>query len=138
MRQESQKVIDKFEMHVDPGAKIRELPIAMQAMVTISKISINKDIRLVILDEPTALLENDKVEILFRFVHELKAQGVSVIYISHRMEEIKAICDSVTILKDGSYVDTLPIAEVTKDRLITKMVGREVSVIYNIRLFEPG
>ena len=138
MRQESQKVIDKFEMHVDPGAKIRELPIAMQAMVTISKISINKDIRLVILDEPTALLENDKVEILFRFVRELKAQGVSVIYISHRMEEIMAICDSVTILKDGSYVDTLPIAEVTKDRLITKMVGREVSDIYNIRHFEPG
>lgn len=75
MKQDSQKVIDKFEMHVDPAAKIRELPIAMQAMVTISKISINKDIRLVILDEPTALLENDKVEILFRFVRELKAQG---------------------------------------------------------------
>ena len=88
MKQDSQKVIDKFEMHVDPAAKIRELPIAMQAMVTISKISINKDIRLVILDEPTALLENDKVEILFRFVRELKAQGVSVIYISHRMEEL--------------------------------------------------
>ena len=120
MKQDSQKVIDKFEMHVDPAAKIRELPIAMQAMVTISKISINKDIRLVILDEPTALLENDKVEILFRFVRELKAQGVSVIYISHRMEEIMTICDSVTILKDGTYVDTMPIEDVTKDKLIAK------------------
>lgn len=138
MKQESQKIIDKFEMHVDPDVKIRELPIAMQAMVTISKISINKDIRLVILDEPTALLENDKVEILFRFVRELKAQGVSIIYISHRMEEIMTICDSVTILKDGTYVDTLPISEVTKEKLIAKMVGREVSDIYNIRHFEPG
>ena len=138
LKQDSQKVIDKFEMHVDPAAKIRELPIAMQAMVTISKISINKDIRLVILDEPTALLENDKVEILFRFVRELKAQGVSVIYISHRMEEIMTICDSVTILKDGTYVDTMPIEDVTKDKLIAKMVGREVSDIYNIRHFEPG
>ena len=101
-------------------------------------VSINKDIRLVILDEPTALLENDKVEILFRFVRELKAQGVSVIYISHRMEEIMTICDSVTILKDGTYVDTMPIEDVTKDKLIAKMVGREVSDIYNIRHFEPG
>ena len=81
MTEESQKVIDKFEMNVDPNAKIRELSIAMQAMVTISKISINKDIRLVILDEPTALLENDKVEILFRFVRELKARGISIIYL---------------------------------------------------------
>ena len=79
MTEESQKVIDKFEMKVDPRAKIRELTIAMQAMVTISKISINDDIRLVILDEPTALLENDKVEILFRFVKELKERGVSII-----------------------------------------------------------
>ena len=138
MNEESQKVIDKFEMHVDPRAKIRELPIAMQAMVTISKISINEDIRLVILDEPTALLENDKVEILYRFVRELKSRGVSIIYISHRMEEIMDICDSVTIMKDGTYVDTKPIAEVTKDSLIRMMVGREMSDIYNIEHFAPG
>lgn len=138
MIEESQKVIDKFEMHVDPKAKIRELTIAMQAMVTISKISINKDIRLVILDEPTALLENDKVEILYRFVRELKAQGVSIIYISHRMEEIMDICDSVTVLKDGAYVDTLPVSAVDKDKLIAMMVGREMTNIYNIKHFEPG
>ena len=138
MTEESRKVIDKFEMNVDPGAKIRELPIAMQAMVTISKISVNRDIRLVILDEPTALLENDKVDILFRFIRELKAQGVSVIYISHRLEEVMEICDSVTILKDGTYVNTLPIQEVDKDKLITMMVGRQMTDIYNIRHFEPG
>ncbi len=138
MTEESQKVIDKFEMNVDPNAKICELSIAMQAMVTISKISINKDIKLVILDEPTALLENDKVEILFRFVRELKERGVSVIYISHRLEEIMEICDSVTILKDGTYVDTLPVSQVSKDRLIALMVGREMTDIYNIEHFEPG
>ncbi|HIR82045.1 MAG TPA: sugar ABC transporter ATP-binding protein [Candidatus Limiplasma merdipullorum] len=138
MLEESKKVIDKFEMHVDPKAKIRELSIAMQAMVTISKISINKDIRLVILDEPTALLENDKVEILYRFVRELKEKGVSIIYISHRLEEIMDICDTVTVLKDGTYVDTLNVAEVDKDRLIAMMVGREMTDIYNIRHFDPG
>lgn len=138
MIQDSQKIIDKFEMGVDPQAKIRELPIAMQAMVTISKISVNEDIRLVIFDEPTALLENEKVEILFRFIKELKERGVSIIYISHRLEEIMDICDSVTVFKDGTYVDTLPIEQVTKDSLIAKMVGREMSDIYNIRHFEPG
>ncbi len=138
MAQDSKKIIDKFEMGVDPLEKIRELPIAMQAMVTISKISVNEDIRIVIFDEPTALLENEKVDILFRFIAELKARGVSIIYISHRLEEIMQICDSVTILKDGTYVDTLPIESVTKDSLIQKMVGRPATDIYNIQHFEPG
>lgn len=138
MESESKKIIDKFEMNVDPLAKIRELPIAMQAMVTISKISVNEDIRLVIFDEPTALLENEKVEILFRFIKELKEQGVSIIYISHRLEEIMDICDTVTVLKDGTYVDTLDIKDVTKDKLISMMVGREMTDIYNIEHFEPG
>ena len=93
-------------------------------MVTISKISVNNDIRVVIFDEPTALLENEKVEVLFRFIKELKENGVSIIYISHRLEEIMDICDSVTVLKDGTYVDTKPVGEVTKDSLITMMVGQ--------------
>ena len=138
MEKDSQKIIDKFEMGVDPLEKIRELPIAMQAMVTISKISVNEDIRIVIFDEPTALLENEKVDILFRFIAELKERGVSIIYISHRLEEIMQICDSVTILKDGTYVDTLPIESVTKDSLIQKMVGRPATDIYNIQHYEPG
>jgi ribose transport system ATP-binding protein len=138
MADDSKKVIDKFDMKVDPKAKIRSLPIAMQAMVTISKISVNDDIRLVIFDEPTALLENEKVDILFRFIKELKEKGVSIIYISHRLEEIMDICDSVTILKDGTYVDTKPIGDVTKDSLITLMVGRKMSDIYNIEHQKPG
>jgi ribose transport system ATP-binding protein len=138
MDEESRKIIDKFEMHVDPREKIRTLPIAMQAMVTISKISVNDDIRVVIFDEPTALLENEKVEILFKFIAELKERGVSVIYISHRLEEIMDICDTVTILKDGTYVDTKPVSEVTKDSLIAMMVGRKMSNIYDIEHQEPG
>lgn len=138
MQRDSRAIIEKFEMGVDPLAKIRELPIAMQAMVTISKISVNDDIRVVIFDEPTALLENEKVEILFRFIAELKERGVSIIYITHRLEEIMQICDSVTILKDGTYVDTLPIEQVTKDFLIQQMVGRPMSDIYNIDHFAPG
>ena len=129
MNEESQVIIDKFKMDVNPLAKIKDLPIAMQAMVTISKISVNKDIKLVIFDEPTALLENEKVETLFNYIQELREQGVSIIYISHRLEEIMDICDTVTILKDGTYVDTKPITEVTKESLVSMMVGREMSDI---------
>ena len=132
MQDDTRKIIDKFEMNVNPNEKIKTLPIAMQAMVTISKISVNDDIRVVIFDEPTALLENEKVEILFKFIAELKEKGVSIIYISHRLEEVMDICDTVTVLKDGTYVDTKPISAVTKDSLIAMMVGREMSDIYNI------
>ena len=135
---ESQKVIDKFALHVDPRATIASLPVAMQAMITISKISVNDNIRLVIFDEPTALLENEKVDTLFRYIRELKESGVSVIYISHRLEEIMEICDTVTIMKDGTYVETKDVADVDKDYLISKMVGRSMEDIYNIEHQKPG
>lgn len=138
MNRESKKIIDKFEMNVNPQDKISELPIAMQEMVTISKISVNDTIRLVIFDEPTALLENEKVEILYRYIRELKERGVSIIYISHRLEELMEICDTVTILKDGQYVDTKNICDVDKDMLVSMMVGREVGDLYNIEHAEIG
>ncbi len=138
MEKDSKRIMEEFRIHEDPMAKIRELPVAMQAMVTISKIYVNEDIRVVIFDEPTALLENEKVEVLFNFIAYLKSKGVSIIYITHRLEEIIQICDSVTILKDGTYVDTLPIEKVTKDFLIQQMVGRPATDIYNIEHFEPG
>ena len=138
MYRESQKIIDKFQLDIEPTAVIRTLPIAMQAMITISKISINEDIELVIFDEPTALLENDKVETLFNYIQELKKQGAAIIYISHRLEEVIEICDTVTILKDGTYVETKDVKDVDKDYLISRMVGREMSDIYGIEHFAPG
>ena len=107
-------------------------------MITISKISVNDNIKLVIFDEPTALLENDKVVTLFNYIRELKAAGVSIIYVSHRLEEVMEICDSVTIMKDGTYVETKSISEVNKDYLISKMVGRQMADIYNIKHRVPG
>ncbi len=133
MYDECKKVLEKFDLDINPKAKINTLPLAMQAMITISKISTNDTLRLVIFDEPTALLENEKVEKLFKFIEELKNQGVSIIYISHRLEEIMEICDCVTILKDGKYVDTKQIDEVDKDKLISLMVGRQMTDIYDIK-----
>ena len=138
MYRDSQKIIDQFDMNVNPRQKISSLPIAMQAMVTISKISVSDDLKIVIFDEPTALLKNEKVETLYKFIKELKRKGVSVIYISHRLEEIMDVCDTVTILKDGTYIDTKAIENVTKDSLIKMMVGRELSDIYNIKKRKSG
>ena len=83
-------------------------------------------------------MENEKVEILYRYIRELKSQGVSIIYISHRLEELMEICDTVTILKDGQYVDTKNISDVDKDMLVSLMVGREVGDLYNIEHGEIG
>lgn len=138
MYKRSKQIIDKFQLNVDPRATIKSLPIALQEMVNISKISVNDNVRLVIFDEPTALLENDKVVTLFNYIKELKAKGISVIYISHRLEEIMEICDTVTIMKDGSYVETRNVADVDKDYLISKMVGRSMADIYNIKHQETG
>ena len=135
---ESQKIIDKFNLAINPQDVISQLPVAMQAMITISKISVNQNIRLVIFDEPTALLENDKVQTLFHYIKELKKQGVSIIYISHRLEEVIEICDTVTIMKDGEHVETKNVSEVNKDYLIAKMVGRKMVDIYNIQHQKPG
>lgn len=136
---ESQKVLERFEIsEIDPKQPIRSLAAALQEMVTISKISLNDNIRVVIFDEPTALLENDKVKTLYRYIRELKSQGVSIIYISHRLEEIFEICDSVTVLKDGKFTGTKQIEEVDKNSLVEMMVGRTVENIYNIEHFKPG
>ncbi len=133
---DSKAILEKFNLDINPLTKVKDLSIANQAMITISKISLNKNLRLVIFDEPTALLENEKVATLFNFIKELKQKGISIIYVSHRIEEILEICDSITVLKDGTYVDTKPIKDVTKHSIISLMVGREVSNIYNIKHFE--
>lgn len=138
VHQESKKIIDRFSLGIDSRARICDLPIAMQAMITISKISVNDELNLVIFDEPTALLENDKVEILYNYIRELKANNVSVIYISHRLEEIMDICDSVTVLKDGAFVTTMDVRDVDKDMLISLMVGRDIHNIYDITHINPG
>ena len=128
---------ERYGLKVEPDALISDITVGMQQRVEILKM-LYRDNEVLIFDEPTALLENEKVEILFKFIAELKEKGVSIIYISHRLEEVMDICDTVTVLKDGTYVDTKPISAVTKDSLIAMMVGREMSDIYNIGHQKPG
>ncbi len=131
------ETLKALNVDVDPRLRITELSPAMQEMVAIAK-TVHKKSKLVIFDEPTALLSNEEVEILFEIIKKLKASGISVIYISHRLEEIFTVSDRVTVLKDGQHVKTVPVKETNEDQLISYMVGRSLSDMYNIEHYPKG
>ena len=110
---------------LDPDMLVGELGIGHQQLVEIARNLIG-DCRVLILDEPTAMLTGREVDLLFHQVERLKAAGVSIVYISHRLEELARICDRVAVLRDGRLVSVGPIAHYTTDRLVTQMVGREI------------
>ncbi len=129
--------LKELNLPVDSKMIIRDLSPAQQEMVAIAK-TVHQDCKLVVFDEPTALLTNDEVEQLFSIIRQLKEKSIGIIYISHRMEEIFTICDTVTILKDGEWVDSSPVSETNENDLIAKMVGRSVSEMYAINRFPLG
>ena len=109
--------------------KIRELSVAYQQVVEICK-ALSRNTKILVLDEPTAVLTFSEIEKLFDLLRELKSQGVSIIYISHRLEEVYQLCDHVTILKDGEYVNDYNISDIDKNSLINSMVGRELTDLF--------
>ena len=125
----AETLLARFQCHVSPRAKIRDLSMANRQIVEICKAML-RNARVLILDEPTASITVEEQRRLFDVIRELKAQGVTMIYISHRLEELFEICDRVSILRDGKYVDTLDIDNTDKRKLIKLMVGRELSEKY--------
>lgn len=126
MIRQSASVLRRLNVKIDPRTKVKNLGIAQQQMVEIAKAMLI-DARILIMDEPTAALTDDEIETLFKIIHQLKDSGVSIIYISHRLEEFKFIGDRVTTLRDGHSVGITPIKEATQDKLIELMVGREIT-----------
>lgn len=118
-------LFDFIGIHIDPSVKLGTLTVGKQQMVEIAK-AISHHSKLLILDEPTAALTQTEIEDLFRIMNDLKQKGVGMIYISHRMDEIKRISDRVTVMRDGEYVGTANTAEITKDEIIQMMIGRVV------------
>ena len=108
------------------GTRVRTLTVAKQQMVEIAKALSFDNTRILIMDEPTAALTESEIEDLFRFIGMLKAKGVGIVYISHRMEELKIIADRVTVMRDGRYVGTRDMADVSLDDIINMMVGRTI------------
>lgn len=118
-------LLERVGLTVEPTAAVESLSPGEQQLVEIAK-ALSLDAKLLILDEPTAALTPAETKTLFGVVRGLKNQGVAVVYISHRLEEVFELADRVTVLKDGEWQGTLPVAEVPADVLVRKMVGRDV------------
>lgn len=122
---EAGKLLESLNIHIDPMIKMRDISVAKQQMVEIAK-ALSYHSEVLIMDEPTAALTEAEIEDLFRFIRDLKKQGVGVIYISHRMDELKKISDRITVMRDGQYVNTVSTEETTIDQIIQMMVGRVI------------
>ncbi|ACP22207.1 ribose import ATP-binding protein RbsA 2 (plasmid) [Sinorhizobium fredii NGR234] len=135
LERDAQAVMNRLAA-IDVARKVAELSISSQQLVEIAK-ALTLDCRVLILDEPTAALTESEAQQLFSIIRDLKANGISIIYISHRMAEIFSLCDRVTVLRDGRYVCTDRIAEITPDDVVRRMVGREIRQLYPEKL-RPG
>ncbi len=124
-------------MDIDPRTKVINLGIAQQQMVEVTKAIAVKS-KVLIMDEPTATLTKKEIDMLFETIRKLKSQGVAVIYISHRLEEIREIADRVSVLRDGYLVETLNIEDAPQDLIIKLMVGREITNQYKRDYYTPG
>ena len=125
MNAEARKLFARLGMDIDPKARMSSLTVAKQQMCEIAK-AVSHNAKLIIFDEPTAALTEAEIEQLFALIRELRAGGCGLVYISHRMDEIKEITDRVTIMRDGRYIDTLITADSTKEEIISGMVGRVI------------
>lgn len=127
--QKAQDLLDRFGLNFSAEQEVNSLSIAQIQMVEIIK-AVSMDAKLIIMDEPTSSLDFEETKRLFKSIRELKAQGVSIIYISHRMDEIFEICDRVSVFRDGCYIDTKTVGEISKEELITLMIGKKIEQIF--------
>ncbi|WP_199619712.1 sugar ABC transporter ATP-binding protein [Paenibacillus alkalitolerans] len=125
MNEQAKALFDQMNLDLDPRALVGDLTVAKQQMVEIVK-AISYESQVLIMDEPTAALSDAEIEELFRMIERLRDKGVGIVYISHRMAELKRICDRITVMRDGSYIDTVMTNEVTVDQIISMMVGRAI------------
>lgn len=136
-KSEALKIMDSLGLTISPDDKVMDLSVAEQQMVEIAK-ALSTKAKILIMDEPTAALTEREIDKLFGVIEDLKSKGVGIIYISHRMEELKIIADRVTIMRDGKYIKTLNYKETTHDELIKLMVGRSMDEQYPPRISEIG
>lgn len=129
MREETARYFREMSIDIDPKAKMRTLSVAEMQLVEIVKaISLNS--KIIVMDEPTSAITEKEAQVLFAQIDRLKKQGVAIIYISHKMDEIFRISDTITVLRDGQWIGTKPAAELDDNSLIKMMVGRELTDIY--------
>lgn len=129
MEKDSKEVLDRLGVEINPAELVKNLTVGYQQLVEIAK-SLSRTVKVIIMDEPSAPLTNNELKYLFDIVKKLKEQGLAVLYISHRMEEIFQICDKVSVFRDGHYINTQNVADTTRDELIRLMVNRPLTESY--------
>lgn len=129
MKKEAKRIMDELGVPIDIDAKVQTLTVGYQQLVEIAK-AVSRNAKLIIMDEPSAALTNNELKYLFKIINQLKQKGISILYISHRLEEIFEICDRVTVFRDGQFIITKDIKDTNKDDLIKLMVNRELSSTY--------
>ncbi|MDP3447732.1 MAG: sugar ABC transporter ATP-binding protein, partial [Eubacteriales bacterium] len=129
---EARKLLDSIGCTIDTHTLVGDLSAAEKQMVEITK-ALSFQSKLIIMDEPSSSLTSDELKQLFLIIHDLKARGVSIIYISHKLDEIFELCDIVTVMRDGHMIDTKPVGELTRAEMITKMVGRSIEHEFPVR-----
>ena len=134
---EARALLDRFEVRLDPAAPVRTLGVGQKQLVEIVK-ALAKDSRILILDEPTAALSEHEVLILLDILRDLRRRGIACIYISHKLDEVLAIADRVTVLRDGASIVTMNAAQTSKAEIIKHMVGREIADLFPRRAGQAG
>jgi ribose transport system ATP-binding protein len=121
----ARKLLDSIGCKVDTYKQVSEISVSDKQMVEIAK-ALSYDSKLIIMDEPSSSLTNDEMDKLVKIIHELKAKGIAIIYISHKLDEIFGFCDVVTVMRDGHVIDTKPVGELNRSQMIAMMVGRTI------------
>ena len=135
---EARAVLERLgQAQLDPGARVAELPLAARQMTEIAK-AVAARARILIMDEPTAILAQAETDVLFRVIAQLRDEGVAVVYISHRLEEIFRVATRITVLRDGQLVTTAALADLSRGEIVRLMVGRELATGYPRPTAEPG
>lgn len=137
MYEDTLELLLSIDMQDDPKTLMRDLTVAKIQMIEILK-AVSYDAQLIIMDEPTSSLTDREVEELFQVIRRLKSQNRSIIYISHKMDEISAITDRITVFRDGEYIDTRNTKDITMEEVINLMVGREISGLFEKKDSHPG
>jgi D-xylose transport system ATP-binding protein len=137
IHQEARRLLDRFKVRIDPGTPVSELGVGQKQLVEIVK-ALAKNSRILILDEPTAALAEHEVRILLEILRDLRRTGITCIYISHKLEEVFAISDRITVLRDGTSITTLLTRETNRTAIIEHMVGREIGDLFPRQTTPPG
>lgn len=135
-RKRAKEIISSLELDLPLDEEVCKLDIAVQQMVEIAK-AFSRNSKLIIMDEPTSSLSDKEVEILYRIIGNLKEQGISTLFVSHKLEEIQKVCDRITVFRDGQSIVTKSVKDVTRDQMVFDMVGREITNYYTLT-HKPG